>query len=338
MKLGSPALSPLLLCALATWSLQASATVTTIRDTTTVLPYGESLSLSNVPDFAFSRGRITVIQSPAPNDVSGVTGCTRLVTPFCDQVGGPVTYAPDLSTSGVSISATAQAGDDAASANVQISSNGSALPLGGFATRQVSVEATDWQLLRFILPEANAPAELLIDMTYTISTAIEDNSALSSPDADYSAHTNGNVGIYEVATINPAQEIFTPFAQGITLQTFSAAPLMKEESLDSVIETISVKPNTDYWVILSATADLFLISLSLDPASIDFDGLDVSLTAFSDPLFSLNPTFAGANPDVAATLEIERLSTVPVPAALPLLVAGLLGTIVFGRKRSGIGC
>jgi len=322
------------LLATAAWSMPSGAAVTTVRDTMSVLTYGEALSLSNVSGFAFSRGRSTVRQSPAPNVVDQVAGCSRLVTPFCNQVGGPVTHAPELSTSGVAISAEARAGDDATSTDVHVSSNGSALSLPGFGTRQLTVEATDWQLLRFVLPQAGAPDALLVDMAYSIDASVTDNSSLGSPDAGYSAVTNANIGVYEVATITAAQQIYTPFAQGVTLQTFHTAPMSARESRDDMVETITVKPNTDYWVILSSTADLFLASLSLDPAPIDFAGLDVSLSATSDPVFSLNPAFANANPDVAAALEIARLSTVPIPAARPLLVTGLLGMVAFGRARA----
>ena len=106
------------------------------------------------------------------------------------------------------------------------------------------------------------------------------------------------------------------------------------ESLGNMVETITVKPNTDYWVIVSRTANLFLTSLSLDPASIDSAGLDISLFATADPVLSLKPAFASANPEVVAALEFARLSTVPILTAPPLFATSLLGIVALGKKQA----
>ncbi|MEQ8497466.1 MAG: hypothetical protein RLW42_24885, partial [Gammaproteobacteria bacterium] len=78
--------------------------------------------------------------------------------------------------------------------------------------------------------------------------------------------------------------------------------------------------------------NLQLRSHLLEPAVFDFAGLDVDLASYADPVFSLNPAFAATNPDVAATLQIDRVSVVPLPPSLLLLVIALLP---LGRLRRG---
>lgn len=281
-----------------------------IRDTTTFFGYEETPTVNGVDGLAFSR-----VAETNGIAITGAkeTSCTRLIVPFCDRTGTPVDTALDLSRSGVTIIGQGVAGGDEASTILDVSSDGSSLPLNAGETLGIAVRSLDWQLLRFDLPGAAPPPSIEVDVTYSLKTAIDDRSTFSATTHGYFTNVTAGLGLYEADTL-AAGQIYTPLTHVLL-----ANAVNPPETLSGAVETVTVKPNTDYWVILDTQSWLQLRSNSLDPGVFDFAGLDLTIEGYADPVFSLNQAFADAYPDVAAALAIERTAVVPLPASLWLM-------------------
>ncbi|MEQ8492667.1 MAG: hypothetical protein RLW42_00455, partial [Gammaproteobacteria bacterium] len=210
-----------------------------IRDSTLDFFYTEGSLLQQVPGLAFSSA------GEFNGDIQ--TSCTRLRVPFCDATGVPVDVDLDLSEAGITIIGNAAAGNDMAATSLTAASSGSTLALSPFGQAAFNLVATDWQLLRFEVPGA-APATIEVDMTYTLSAALDDRSGPFPDSQGYTPFVSAGLGVYEVDSYDGAT-IFTPFTH--TLVQRSSGTNM----LAGAVETLTVKPNTDYWLILSSQSN-----------------------------------------------------------------------------------
>jgi len=199
-----------------------------------------------------------------------------------------------------------------------------------FAT--FDVLSGDFQRIRFEVTGGDLPEFIDVDVTFSVAVSVDDRSTVASG-AVYFPFAQAGIEVLEAdtATFDPMPQVFAPFsALGIVDPSITNGP----DSVDVVdtTETMSVRPNTDYWVrqITQSMVALFEGDLS---------GLDVSVSAFVDPTFALNPEFAASNPEIAAALTIDRVLTVPEPRAEVLAAAALAALVLLrpGLRRSSAG-
>jgi len=228
----------------------------------------------------------------------------------------------DVSALGVSAQAAGEAGGDMASSSLALSSPDGQNPFP-FAT--FDVLSGDFQRIRFEVAGGDLPEFIEVDVTFSVSVSVEDRSTVASEEVHFPfAQAGFEVLEADTVTFDPVPQVFAPFsALGIVDPSITNGP----DSVDVVdtTETMSVRPNTDYWVrqITQSMVALFEGDLS---------GLDVSMSAFVDPTFALNPEFAASNPEIAAALTIDRVLTVPEPRAEALTAAALAVLVALRRS------
>ncbi len=287
-------------------------------------------AVSQVADLGNTGG---VLQ---PGSTSSATNCVVVPEPSfsCTGTGGAVRQIYDLTAaaapgSGVVASGVATAGNDAVSMSFTASSDGAALGNADFLL--YNLVGIDRQRLRFNVAGDDLPEFIEVDITFTVQAAIDDASSVTG--AIYLAEASASVHVLEAATL-----LAPPFASGQMQAPFIASAFVSNgggpgaAALTGVTETISVRPNAEYWVALESQVALSLVPSAAFPAR-DYAGLDIELSAFADPVFALNPAFAADRPDIAAALGIERIAVVPVPPALLLLTSALGVVLTSARRR-----
>ncbi|MEQ8232960.1 MAG: hypothetical protein RLW61_07435 [Gammaproteobacteria bacterium] len=272
-----------------------------------------------------------------PGSTPSATNCVVVPEPSfsCTGTGAAVRQAYDLTAgnapgSGVVAGGVAKAGNDAVEMSLTAHSDGA--ELGGTDALLYNLVGIDRQRLRFNVAADALPEFIDVDITFTVQAAINDASSVTG--ATYLAQAEASVRVLEAATL-----VVPPFGSGSMQAPFVANAFVTNGGgpdtamLTSVTETISVRPNAEYWVALESQVALSLVP---SPGFVvrDYAGLDIELFAYADPVFSLNPTFAASRPDIAAALDIERIAVVPVPPAVLLLgssIAVMLARIA--RRR-----
>jgi len=264
-----------------------------------------------------------------PGSTPSATNCAVVPEPSfsCTGTGSAVRQVYDLTAtaapgSGVTASGVASAGNDAVGMSLDASSQGAVLGVTDLLL--YNLVGIDRQRLRFDVAADNLPEFIEVDITFTVQAAIDDASSVTG--ATYLAEASASVHVLEAATLLAA-----PFTSGPMHAPFVASAFVANgggpaaAALTSVTETISVRPNAEYWVALASQVALSLVPSPAFPTR-DYAGLDVALSAYADPVFALNPVFAASRPDIAAALSIERIAVVPVPPALLTFVsaAGML--------------
>ncbi|MEX2481940.1 MAG: hypothetical protein WD928_13875 [Gammaproteobacteria bacterium] len=275
-----------------------------------------------------------------PGSTPAATSCAVVPEPSFSCMGsGPVRQVYDLTAatapgSGVVASGVATAGNDAVSMTLSARSDGAVL---GFTDLLLyNLVGIDRQRLRFDVAANALPEFIDVDITFTVQSAIDDNSIGVA--GTYLAQASADVQVLEAATL-----VAPPFGTGTIHAPFVASAFVSnsgvasEAALTSVTETISVRPNAEYWVALESQVALSLVASPAFPVR-DYAGLDIGLFAYADPVFALNADFAASRPDIAAALNIERITVVPLPPALLLFAsaAGLLLARRRGKRDRGI--
>jgi len=200
-----------------------------------------------------------------------------------------------------------------------VSISGIGVVPGAFNT--VDVISGDLQQLRFNVSGPTVPEFIDVDITFSISASVNDNTTGTT--AFYFPYASGGVEVLEASTVD--------LNALSVLAAFSAIASISdgEKSLINSTDTISVRPNADYWVRLITQANITFNDG-------DFTGLDVEINGYADPTFALNPLFAAANPDIAAALVIEQVSIVPLPAAGLLFAPAMFGLALWSRRKKRI--
>jgi len=309
---------------------EKNATVDWFNDATFVQVPGQAVS--QVANLGNTGGLLL------PGSTVSETNCVVMPHPGCSGTAAVVKQIFDLTAaapplSGVSAFGTGIAGNDAVSMSLAASSAGAAL--SGVQALLYNIVGIDRQRLSFDVPLAGLPEFIDVDVTFSVIATITDRSAVSG--AVYLAQASANLRVLEAATL-----LADPLTSGpmhAPLVANAAVNLSDPDDavLMDVTETISVRPNAEYWVALESQTALSLVP-SPGFVARDYAGLDIELYAYADPTFALNSDFAAANPDIAAALSINRIAVVPVPAALPLFLGGLaaLGALASARRaRSG---
>ena len=233
----------------------------------------------------------------------------------CTGPGIPAVLEPDLSVDGVSAQGSAFAGDDSASSSLTVSSGTSNILN---PSTRIDVISGDFQQLRFEVAGAGLPEFIEVDIAFSVSASIDDDSNVASG-ALYFPFASAGVEVLEAATaMFPPAGLPTANAAFSVLATSDTDGTME---LLNGVETFLVRPNEDYWLRIITQSDVVLLSAG------DYDGLDLSFDTYADPTFSLNPDFAAANPDIASAFAVERtlITVIPLPGALLLLASALTG-------------
>lgn len=264
--------------------------------------------------------------------ITGLSGRRCLIFPdpgfSCDGPAGPLDFTADLSADGITAIGAGSAGNDRAEASLRVSSSGSSLPAFQFV--QFNLISTDRQRLRFDVAGDNLPDFLEIDMNFSVYAELFDRSAIASG-MPYLPQTSASVQLLEADDLAPG-------SAGPYFAPFSAVAFRSGDGIvDGVglLQTLMLKPNVEYWLLLESQAVVSLTS----PSGIDFSdtrdyaGLDVEMRSWADPSFALSAAFAAENPDIAAAFTVSRTAVVPVPASLPLLLSALAGVGLLGRRR-----
>ena len=271
-----------------------------------------------------------------PGSTVSSTNCVILPDPSfsCTGFGAVVKQNLDLTAagapgSGVVALGTAVAGGDTVSMSLTATSEGAVID--GVSALLYNIVGIDRQRVTFDVALGTLPELIDIDVTFTVRAGISDHSTV--PDAAYLAEASASLHILEASTLLAA-----PFATGSMQAPMVASAAVNnsggelEAILMAVTETISIRPNAEYWVALESQTALSLVPSPGFPVR-DYAGLDIELSAYADPVFALNPAFAALNPDIAGALQINRIAVVPLPAALPLLAAGLVGLLAVAARR-----
>lgn len=315
--------------ALAATSVTMNTTVDWYNDPTFAQVPGQALSqISNLGN----TGGVLL-----PGSTASTTNCVVFPDPNfgCQGPAGPVTQHYGLTAasgpaSGVVATGSGNAGNDAVGVSIAASSDGAVI--AGTSALLYNIVGIDRQRVSFDVAAGGLPEFIDIDVTFSVIASITDNSTVAG--ATYLANASANVHILEAGTLLAA-----PYTTGPMLAPLVAVAFVNNSggelssSLVNVTETISVRPNAEYWVALESQ-----VALSLVPSPGFFDrdyaGLDIELSAYADPTFTLNPAFAAANPAIANALQINRTAVVPLPAALPLTVLALAGLVTQRRRKT----
>ncbi len=265
--------------------------------------------------------------------LGGETNCLLFPVPVfaCGGPGAPAAIGGDMSTMGVVASGEASAGNDLALTSMSASSTGTAIP--GLQPVFFNLVATDAQRLRVDVPGDGLPEFVEVEINYSMASSIVDNSVIASG-AAYQLDSSASLAVYETTTFGlPApgsglSSVFSPFTANIGGTV----------DLIGVTDTLLLRPNTDYWVVLGSQSAVSLIpQLMVDTR--DYAGLDVELMAWADPTFDLSAAFIAANPDIAESFTISRTAIVPLPGALPLALSAFVVLMSAGRasRKRGTG-
>lgn len=244
-----------------------------------------------------------------------------LTSPTCDGPAAPMAATVDfLSPSGLSAVGTTQAGNDYAGTSFAISSGPTAVPALDFIG--YNLIAADRQRLRFDVTGSDLPEFIDVDVTFSVFSEVLDNSTLASP-LTYQKNSSATVQLFEAGT-------FPTGSSGPGFSPFRAGAFGNGAAIGETI-TLPVRPNEEYWLNLESQSAFYLLP-NMSGVIRDYDGLDVQMSSWADPVFSLNPDFAAANPLIAANLTISRTSVVPLPGALPLFAPALFGLLALQRR------
>lgn len=315
-----------LLPALAAGTVQASPFIAT-NVTTAFAPFDPNFT--NTP----GQATATAIELQGRGIPTGTPGTSCVVFPdpgfFCDLPAQPMDLSLDLSGSGLVATGTARSGNDHAGTSLNVSSSGTNLPAFEFV--QFNVIATDRQRLSFDVTGDSIPELLEVDMHFSVYAELTDRSDVTSG-MPYLPQTSARIDLLEAGS-------FPPDLMGAGFAPFQAQAMRTSEGIidgTDMIITLMLKPNVEYWLLLESQS---VLSLTSGPGmgfsdTRDYAGLDLEMNSWADPTFALSEAFAAEFPDIAASLTINRVAVVPVPAALPLFLSAL-GLVALWRRRSG---
>lgn len=257
--------------------------------------------------------------------------CASVVPTVCEFPARPVTL-PSLSPlPGLGSSFTGRAGNDLAAYEFAIASSGSA------AGSQAIFEARsgEAQLLRFSLDGLAPDTPIEVDVAYSLGVVATDNSSLDGSDNFYNLRARAAIFIADSTTYdgvsNPDLSVAIPFFAFSQVQRGNVGAATdgfgKVEDSGAGVATMTVFTERLYFVALQS--DHFFEAVG------DMAGLNLSVGAFSDPVFSLNPQFAAASltPEAVASFTAQRTTVVPVPAAGWLLLSALGAGGALVRRR-----
>ena len=322
---------------LATLAAGPAWAVATVELNTTVDWFNDG-TFAQVPGQAVSQ--VTSLGNTGatllPGSTPSATNCAMVPEPSfsCTGTGSAVRQVYDLTATttpggGVTASGVASAGNDAVRMSLDASSQGAVLGVTDLLL--YNLVGIDRQRLRFDVAADNLPEFIEVDITFTVQAAIDDASTVAG--ATYLAEASASVHVLEAATLLAA-----PFTSGPMHAPFVASAFVTNgggavtSALASVTETISVRPNAEYWVALASQVALSLVPSPAFPTR-DYAGLDIALSAYADPVFALNPVFAASRPDIVDALVIERIAVVPVPPALLMFFSAGMLLARLSRRR-----
>ncbi|MCC7449525.1 MAG: hypothetical protein IT324_19045 [Anaerolineae bacterium] len=313
----------------------AHATAVVTKDT--VVDWFNDPVFAQVPGQAVSQ--VTSLGNTGgtllPGSTASATNCVVIPEPTfsCSGASAVVHQLYDLTAanapgSGVMAVGSAIAGADRVSMSLAVSSTSSVL--AGTDALLYNIVGIDRQRLSFDVVGTSLPEFIDVDMTFTVLAAIDDQSTVTG--ANYLATASATLHVLDAATLSVpvfnTGSMFAPVVAGATVNLFGGPT---SAMLLDVTETISVRPNAEYWVALESQATVSLTPSAGFPDR-DYAGLNIAVSAYADPVFVLNPAFAALNPDIADGLQINRIAVVPVPPAALLLLSGLCGILVSGRR------
>jgi hypothetical protein len=261
---------------------------------------------------------IATISSPG-TVFANVTNCLE-AAPDCGP-GVLATLDTDVSVGGLEGRFSGRSGADLATSNLTL--NGT-LTDPAYASALMIFGGTEFQRLMFTT-SANIDM-ILVDIAYSVFaevTQFEPQSLFARAAAgvtvgDATTHSGGT-GPFGLGTIDLAF-----FAAANAGNLFGATGPV--DSALGAIGTFAVQPNVEYWVMMTAAENVLFTGLG---------DVNLAMRSFVDPVFSVNEAWLASFGDARPDISIKRVTTVPEPATLSLLGAGILG-LLLSRRRQGV--
>lgn len=252
------------------------------------------------------------------------SGCTQ--GPGSVHVLSPNTAVPALY--GLNETLILNGGDNLDSADFVLAGSTAGLPATGITT-DVLAEANDLQQLQINyngpLP---APATIGVDISYSLSSEIQDLYDIEPNPFLYSLGADASVSVLDPATYDPTGGAL-PF-EGSIQEVFGAwadnGAVLNQTSI------LSLTPDKPYWVEQDTGVSFF----GLEPM-LNGDAFIYNLSALADPTFSIDPTWLVQNPEYAGDITISQQfnsgTPVPEPETWLLFAAVLPGLLCAARLR-----
>lgn len=284
-----------------------------------------------VDGFVNEPGQAMSYIRPEFTSLNDIADC-MFIAGDCSQSEGSVTVNQTSTAPGTSITAvmSATAGNDTVQVDSHVTCTSSCLGAHPFF-----VQAVDFQQL-FVSVTGNVIPEFVdVDMTYSLSTSIIDNSTVTANNP-YGASSHAGVQVGDADSYDSSGAfplIDAPFmataSSLVDVVPGDPAPVVQtvSDGITNDLQTFTLRPNHTYWVGLHAQYSLFLPNFGLN-GIYDYTGLDLTFSAFADPTFAINSTWATANSGLSATITRTlngQAVSVPEPGTLALLAAWLLG-------------
>lgn len=291
-----------------------------------------NFSLGEIPNQAIAFAGVQIPTFPNPIFLAqgactvGVPGC--FAPPPLPRVSNFVHQIDD-----VTLTFSSSAGNDLVSASVQGVSDAEG-PVSVFSPVQAS--ASEWQKVTFSVA-GDVPGPIPVDVRFSVSATMDDATGALQGQGMLQTFALGQMSLIDIATLAPVPDggfMANVLLRGGAFAGFAGAGGIEEAIGIDVVETVMVAPNLEYWISLDAIAQLSTSVFGSDPIT---GPLDVTLSAWADPVFELNAAFAAENPGIADTFSVLRTVVVPIPAALPLLASALAVLMAVGRSRGMSG-
>lgn len=266
----------------------------------------------------------TIAVVPGYGGVAGVSAC-QIAVAGCDAPGGSVTWNtyPTIPGAVVTVDAvagtTSQLGANGLEASMRVTSSGGATV--GAGNSSLNLSTRDQQQLRLSVTGANAPTYIPISMTYSMLATTHNASTGAQP-----LHVSSGISLVlaQASTFAPSQlglySAFAPFWASVNAEGNAGF-----DSSGGTV-TLNLLANELYVLNQQSFQNVLLQSAT------NYAGLDLSLYAFADPTFAIDPSFlvpAGVSIDIQ---RVTNVTPVPLPAVPWLLLSGL---VVLGVTRLG---
>jgi hypothetical protein len=267
------------------------------------------------------------------------------ITAGCTQGPGPVTMSftqqPVSVLPGVSVtfnanalgnSVYAQATYTAGTTNLPVPPPGATYALGGGTNYILNASGSDDQLNILYTGGLPLPANVGVDMNYTIAANVQDNSTGAAASSDsYVAEIVALLSVADWNTLQaPSGSIFAT-GTGYEVATDAGTSLSGFPSSDTLSgpDLLTLAVDTPYVVSPELGLGFYL-------GGGDFSGLDVTVMGSVDPTFTIDPNWLAENPEYTAsdfTISLVSTTTVAEPPSVALFALGAAGLVLFGRRR-----